>query len=87
MQFVGLGADTLARLRRIETLRGLARFSEFIALLHEFAQWRDYRLLASTRQRVSSICCEVGFNNISNFNRHFRRIKGMTPGEFRGSRM
>ncbi|MCR6477790.1 AraC family transcriptional regulator [Variovorax sp. ZS18.2.2] len=41
------------------------------------------RLLASTRQQVSSICYEVGFNNISNFNRHFRRIKGMTPGEFR----
>jgi len=44
---------------------------------------RACRLLASTRQQVSSICYEVGFNNISNFNRHFRRIKGMTPGEFR----
>jgi len=41
------------------------------------------RLLLSTRQHVSSICYEVGFNNISNFNRHFRRLKGMAPGEFR----
>jgi len=161
VQFVGLGMDTRARLRRIETLNGLARFAEFTALLNELAQWTDYhllagvvlvdetfdesgralrihkaldhirdnyadelslaevgaivgmrenafsrcfrrttgqtftdfviglrvakacRLLASTRQQVSSICYEVGFNNISNFNRHFRRIKGMTPGEFR----
>ncbi|NVM89888.1 AraC-like DNA-binding protein [Variovorax sp. SG517] len=164
VQFVGLEAGTLARLRRIETLQGLARFSEFTALLNELAQWGDYRvlsgvalageglgedmqalrihkaldhirenyaealslaevgalvgmrenafsrsfrratgqtftdfviglrvakacrLLASTRQHVSSICYEVGFNNISNFNRHFRRIEGMTPGEFRARR-
>ncbi|SOE06278.1 Helix-turn-helix domain-containing protein [Variovorax sp. YR752] len=161
VQFVGLGTGTLARLHRIETLHGLAQFSEFTALLSELAQWTNYRLLAgavptdgqddegrrallihkaldhirdnyeqelslaelsaivgmrehafsrsfrratgqtftdfviglrvstacrllvSTRQQVSSICYEVGFNNISNFNRHFRRIKGMTPGEFR----
>ena len=163
VQFVGLGEGTLARLRRIASLHGLARFSEFTALLGELAQWTDYRLLAgatpvgegdeehghalrihkaldhirdnyaealslgevgaivgmrenafsrsfrratgqtftdfviglrvatacrllaSTRQQVSSICYEVGFNNISNFNRHFRRIQGMTPGEFRAS--
>ncbi|WP_295987384.1 AraC family transcriptional regulator [uncultured Variovorax sp.] len=161
VQFVGLEAATLARLRGIATLHGLARFSEFTALLNELAQWPDYRLLcgvapcgedlgddaralridkaldhirehyaealslpevgaivgmrentfsrsfrratgqtftdfviglrvaeacrllASTRQQVSSICYEVGFNNISNFNRHFRRLQGMTPGEFR----
>jgi AraC-like DNA-binding protein len=163
VQFVGLGEGTLARLRRIASLQGLARFSEFTVLLNELAQWTDYRLLAdaapdgdgtdanghalrihkaldhirdnyaealslgevgaivgmqgnafsrsfrratgqtftdfviglrvatacrllaSTRQQVSSICYEVGFNNISNFNRHFRRIQGMTPGEFRAS--
>ncbi|WP_301503711.1 AraC family transcriptional regulator [Variovorax sp. CAN15] len=161
VQFVGLEAGTLSRLRRIEALNGLARFAEFAALLNELAQWGDYRvlsgvalageslgedaralrmhkaidhirdnyaedlslaevgaivgmrenafsrcfrrttgqtftdfviglrvdracrLLASTRQHVSSICYEVGFNNVSNFNRHFRRIEGMTPGEFR----
>lgn len=41
------------------------------------------RLLVHTRRHVSSICYEVGFNNISNFNRHFRRLKGTTPGKFR----
>ena len=160
VHFVGLGAETLSRLRRLSTLHGLARFSAFTAVLNELAQWTDYRLLArtlvhaeaagpgramhvqkaldhirdnyaqplslsevsalvgtsrtalsrsfrratgktftdfiiglrlakacrlltSTRQHVSSICYEVGFNNLSNFNRHFRRLEGMTPGEFR----
>lgn len=46
VQFVGLEAGTLARLRRIETLRGLARFSEFTALLNELAQWSNYRVLS-----------------------------------------
>ncbi|WP_019658225.1 helix-turn-helix domain-containing protein [Variovorax atrisoli] len=160
VHFVGLGAETLSRLRRLSTLHGLARFSAFTAVLNELAQWTDYRplartlvhadaagpgramhvqkaldhirdnyaqplslsevsalvgtsrtalsrsfrratgktftdfiiglrlakacrLLTSTRQHVSSICYEVGFNNLSNFNRHFRRLEGMTPGEFR----
>jgi AraC-like DNA-binding protein len=32
---------------------------------------------------VTDICCQVGFNNVSNFNRRFLEIKGMTPTEFR----
>jgi AraC-like DNA-binding protein len=56
-------------------------FTEFVNGLRVA---RACRLLALTRQQVSSIRDEVGFNSISNFNRHFRRIKGMTPGEFRG---
>lgn len=32
---------------------------------------------------VSTACFEVGFNNISNFNRRFLKIKGVTPSEFR----
>lgn len=40
-------------------------------------------LLSDTPMYVSSICHAVGFNNIANFNRHFNRIKGMTPSDFR----
>ena len=32
---------------------------------------------------ATDICYVVGFNNIANFNRRFRDIKGMTPREFR----
>ena len=34
---------------------------------------------------VTEICFECGFQNISNFNRTFRREKGMTPREYRAS--
>ena len=33
---------------------------------------------------VTEICFEVGFNNVSNFNRQFLAVKGMPPSKFRG---
>jgi AraC-like DNA-binding protein len=36
-----------------------------------------------TDQYVSTICYNVGFNNIANFNRRFMELKGMTPSDFR----
>lgn len=41
------------------------------------------QLLSETSMHVSSICHAVGFNSIANFNRHFGKIKGATPSEFR----
>jgi AraC-like DNA-binding protein len=41
------------------------------------------RMLRDGREQIASICYLVGFNNVSNFNRHFRRLKGVTPGEYR----
>lgn len=37
------------------------------------------KLLIDGNKNVSQICYESGFNNISNFNRQFRRITGKTP--------
>ena len=42
------------------------------------------RLLAETATPVTEICFESGFANLSNFNRCFRRRRGMTPSQFRG---
>jgi AraC-like DNA-binding protein len=39
--------------------------------------------LAETNDQISAICFDVGFNNITNFNRHFVKLKGKTPGEYR----
>ena len=39
--------------------------------------------LYETDERVSSICFNVGFRNLANFNRQFSRIKGMTPRAYR----
>ena len=35
---------------------------------------------------VAEICYEVGFNNVSNFNRQFLAVKGMPPSKFRALR-
>ena len=39
--------------------------------------------LYETDDRISSICFNVGFRNLANFNRQFSRIKGMTPRAYR----
>lgn len=41
------------------------------------------RLLIDTTQSVSEVAYNCGFNNISNFNRLFKKKKGCTPKEFR----
>lgn len=41
------------------------------------------RLLVDTTNSISEICYESGFNNLSNFNRVFKRKKECTPTEFR----
>jgi AraC-like DNA-binding protein len=35
---------------------------------------------------ITAICHEVGFNNVSNFNRQFLALKGMPPSRFRSLR-
>ena len=44
-------------------------------------------LMSDEQAAITEICFEVGFNNLSNFNRQFRAEKGMTPSRFRLLRM
>ena len=55
-------------------------FTDFVNLVRVN---RACQLLMETDRQVTRICYEVGFNNVANFNRRFREIKGMTPTEFR----
>ncbi len=55
-------------------------FTDFVNLLRVN---RACQLLMDTDRQVTHICYEVGFQNVANFNRRFRDIKGMTPSEFR----
>lgn len=41
------------------------------------------RMLETTMMSVSEICYECGFNNKSNFNRIFMKMKNMSPTEYR----
>ncbi|UVJ39903.1 AraC family transcriptional regulator [Arthrobacter sp. CJ23] len=41
------------------------------------------RLLEASDKAVSDICYEVGFTNLSNFNRHFLKDTGETPRQYR----
>ncbi|MEV5050524.1 AraC family transcriptional regulator [Arthrobacter sp. LAR12-1-1.1] len=41
------------------------------------------RLLEQSDKSISDICYEVGFTNLSNFNRHFRNDAGETPRDYR----
>lgn len=40
-------------------------------------------LMSDERAQISDICFEVGFNNLSNFNRQFLAEKSMPPSQFR----
>jgi AraC-like DNA-binding protein len=55
-------------------------FPEFV---NELRVGRACRLLTETDQKITNIAFDCGFNNLSNFNRQFSRLKGTTPREFR----
>lgn len=82
---------------RLETVSALiylspTAFSRFFKL-HTGRTFSDYvievrlghagRMLAESLKPIQEICYECGFNNISNFNRIFKRKRGFTPSEFR----
>jgi AraC-like DNA-binding protein len=55
----------------------------FIESLNEIRLGHASRLLIDTTQTVAEISFKCGFNNLSYFNRIFRRKNGCTPSEFR----
>jgi AraC-like DNA-binding protein len=57
----------------------------FIDFLNELRLGYATRLLIESNKTVTEICYECGFNNISNFNRIFKKSQGYTPSEFRES--
>ena len=55
-------------------------FSEY---LHEVRVGHASRLLIESDKTMAEIGYECGFNNISNFNRMFKKKKGCTPSEYK----
>lgn len=55
----------------------------FIDSLNDIRLGHATRLLVDTTYSIAEICLVCGFNNLSNFNRIFKKKKGCTPRNFR----
>jgi AraC-like DNA-binding protein len=47
VEFFGIGDRVRERFLRVQAQEGMARLAEFIALLHELANWKDWRQISS----------------------------------------
>jgi len=56
----------------------------FTRYLNELRVGRACELLAQTDRNITVIALDCGFNNLSNFNRKFRQLRGVPPREYRG---
>lgn len=54
----------------------------FIEYLTELRVSCACKLLLKGNLTISQICYESGFNNIANFNRHFKKVTGFTPKDY-----
>ena len=55
----------------------------FVEYLNKVRVGHACKLLAELDENVVEIAYKCGFNNLANFNRQFRKIKNMTPSEYR----
>lgn len=76
---VNMTATAFSRFFKSRTNRTLSDYIIEIRLGHAI------RLLVDTSMTSAEICYMCGFNNISNFNRLFRKKKGCSPKEFRNN--
>ena len=50
--------------------------------LNEIRVGQACKMLVDDKLAISNICYSSGFNNISNFNRQFKKITGFTPSQY-----
>ena len=65
--------------RNFQKLTG-SRFTEFVIRVRI---GQACSMLQATDHKIATICHEVGFRNLANFNRHFMKVKNMTPTSYR----
>jgi len=73
-----IGMTTVAFCRYFKEKTGKG----FIFFVNEMRIGYACKLLIENHLSISQICFECGFNNLSNFNRMFKRQTGHTPGEY-----
>ena len=57
--------------------------NNFVEFMNRVRVGQACSMLYATDDAVSSICFDVGFQNLANFNRHFLKMKEMTPSAYR----
>jgi AraC-like DNA-binding protein len=55
----------------------------FVEFVNRLRVSKSCELLSDGAKPVTDVCFESGFGNISNFNRRFLQLKGMTPSDYR----
>lgn len=74
---VGMTPTAFSRFFKLRTGRSISEYVIDIRLGHATRQ------LVDSTTSVAEICYECGFNNVSNFNRIFKKKKGTSPKMFR----
>jgi len=78
-KIAGMTEVSLSRFFKLQTGK------TFIDALNDVRLGHASRLLIETTHSVNEIAYKCGFNNMSNFNRVFKKKKDCTPKEFRNS--
>ena len=76
-KLVGMSESALSRFLKTHTGNN---FSDHVATLR---MWTARKLLSEHNIPITDICYQVGFRNVSNFNRAFLADSGMTPSKYR----
>lgn len=76
---VGMTTTSFSRFFKLRTGRTVSDYIIDVRLGHAA------RMLADSTTSVVEICYECGFNNVSNFNRIFKKRKGCSPTVFRST--
>ncbi len=72
-----LSVEAFCRYFKLHTRKTYVNFLNEVRISHAC------RLLIQRNLSVEQICYETGFNNVSNFNRIFKRVTGKTPLAYR----
>ncbi|WP_167343684.1 AraC family transcriptional regulator [Pedobacter borealis] len=73
---VPMSTGAFCRFFKQKTNRTLVEFIKEIRVGHAA------KLLMEGNYNVTETCYQSGYNNISNFNKHFKDVKGLSPREF-----
>ncbi len=78
-------AAEMANMTEITFSRNFATVTghSFVDFLNRIRIGHACGMLYACDDQITSIAQKAGFKNLANFNRHFQKVKGMTPSQYR----